>query len=239
MKKSLPITALAALLGGSTLGGFAVLAQSDQTALYDPAQLPATKGVVKQYTLGPRGDVDGLILVDGTEVKIAPYLSSETVFTVHPGDAVTIRGLKARALPLIDAAAITNDRTGLVVSDPGRPGPRPEETTELINGKVVGELHGKQGEVNGAVMEDGAILRLPPPEADRLSDLLQPGKTIFVRGTRATSVLGTVIEASAIGPSPDRLSAVAGPRGPLDGPPDRGPPPPPDRRPPPPPPPRG
>jgi hypothetical protein len=239
MKKSLPITALAVLLGGSTLGGAPVLAQSQQTALYDPAQLPATKGVVKQYTLGPRGDVDGLILVDGTDVKIAPYLSSETVFTVHPGDAVTIRGLKARALPLIDAAAITNDRTGLVVSDQGGPGPRPEEATELITGKVVGELHGKRGEVNGAVMEDGAMLRLPPPEADRLSDLLQPGKTIFVRGTRSTSVLGTVIEASAIGPSPDRLSAVAGPRGPLDGPPDRGPPPPPDGRPPPPPPPRG
>src|SRR6202167_2310814 len=119
MKKSLPITALAALLGGSTLGGAPVLAQSQQTALYDPAQLPATKGVVKQYTLGPRGDVDGLILADGTEVKIAPYLSAETVFTVHPGDAVTIRGLKARALPLIDAAALTTDHTGIVVSDQG------------------------------------------------------------------------------------------------------------------------
>jgi hypothetical protein len=181
--------------------------------------------------LGPRGDVDGLILADGTEVKIAPYLSAETVFTVHPGDAVTICGLKARALPLIDAATITNDRTGLAVSDPGRPGQRPEETTELINGKGVGELHGKQGEVNGAVMEDGAMLRLPPPEADRLSDLLlrilQPGKTIFLRGTRTKSVLGTVIEASAIGPSPDRLNQVAGPRGPIDSPPDRGPPPPP------------
>jgi hypothetical protein len=235
MKQSLAITALlAVLLGGSTVGGFAVLAQTDQAALYDPAQLPETKGVVKQYTLGPRGDVDGFILVDGTEVQVAPYLSSETVFTVHPGDAVTIRGLKARALPLIDAAAVTNDRTGLVVSDQGRPGPRRDETTQLINGKVVCELHGKRGELNGAVLEDGAMLRLPPPEASRLSDLLQPGKTISVRGTRTTSVLGTVIEASAIGPSPDRLSEVAGPRGPIDGPPQ-----PPDLGPPPPPPPRG
>jgi hypothetical protein len=233
MKRSLTITALAVLLGGSTLGGFAVLAQSCQTALYDPAQFPETKGVVKQYTLGPRGDVDGFILVDGTEVKVAPYLSSEIVFTAHPGDAVTIRGLKARALPLIDAASVTNDRTGLAVSDQGRPGPRRDETTQLISGKVVGELHGKRGEVNGALMEDGAMLRLPPPEASRLSDLLQPGKTISMRGTRTTSVLGTVIEASAIGPSPDHLSEVAGPRGPIDGPPDRGPPPPP------PPPPRG
>jgi hypothetical protein len=237
MNQSLALTALlAVVIGGSTLGGFAVLAQTDQAAVYDPAQLPETKGVVKQYTLGPRGDVDGFILVDGTEVKVAPYLSSETVFAVHPGDAVTIRGLKARALPLIDAAAVTNDHTGLVVSDQGRPGPRRDETTQLINSKVVGELHGKRGEINGAVLEDGAMLRLPPPEASRLSDLLQPGKTITVRGTRTTSVLGTVIEASAIGPTPDHLSTIEGPRGPMDGPPDRGPPPPPDRGPPPPPP---
>ncbi len=232
MKPSLTMTALTAftvLVGGLTLGGFAVLAQSDQTALYDPAQLPETKGVVKQYTLGPRGDVDGFLLVDGTEVKVAPYLSSETVFVVHPGDAVTIRGLKARALPLIDAAAVTNDRTGLIVSDEGKPGPRRDETTQLISGKVMSDLHGKRGEVNGAVLEDGAMLRLPPPEANRLSDLLQPGKSIAVRGVRITGVLGTVIEASAIGPSPDRLSAIAGPRGPLDGPPDHGPPPPPPR----------
>ena len=228
MRKSFKMTALAVLLGGSTMAGFAVLAQTSQTALYDPAQLPETKGVVKQFTLGPRGDVDGLILVDGTEVKIAPYLSSETAFTVHPGDAVTIRGLKARALPLIDAASIANDRTNLVVSDQGRPDPRRMETTEIISGKVVGELHGKRGEVNGAVLEDGAMLHLPPPEASRLSDLLQPGRTIAVRGTRSTSVLGTVIEASAIGPTSDKLSEIAGPRG------RRGPPPPPDRDPPPP-----
>jgi hypothetical protein len=215
------------------------MAQAGNTALYDPAQLPETKGVVKQYTLGPRGDVDGLILADGTEVKLAPYLSSETVFAVHPGDAVTIRGLKAKALALIDAARITNDRTGLAVSDFGGPGPRPEETTELISGKMVAELHGKRGEINGALMEDGAMLRLPPPEAERLRDLLQPGQTISVRGTRATSVLGTVIEARAIGPSPNKLSAVASPRGPLEDPPDRGPPPQPDGGPPLPPSPRG
>ena len=42
-----------------------------------------------------------------------------------------------------------------VVSDQGGPGPRPEEATELINGKVVGGLHGKRGEVNGAVIMAG------------------------------------------------------------------------------------
>ena len=212
MRQSFKFTALAVLLASSTLGGFAVLAQSNPAG-----PLPETKGIVKQYTLGPRGDVDGLILIDGTEVKIAPYLSAQTAFAVRPGDAVTIRGLKARALPLVDAAQVVNDRTGAVVSDQSQP-----DTREVISGKIVGELHGKRGEINGALMEDGAMLHLPPPEAERLSDLLQPGKTISVRGIRTTTVLGTVIEASALGASPETLSEVAGPRGPHHPPPPDG-----------------
>src|SRR5205809_8135806 len=85
-----------------------------QTAgpLWDPTQLPATRGTVKQYTLTPRGDVDGLILSDGTEVKLPPHLTGQIVFAVRPGDTVTIRGRKALALPLIDAASVTHHATG-------------------------------------------------------------------------------------------------------------------------------
>jgi len=38
-----------------------------QAPFYDPQQLPAYRG--QQLTLTPRGDIDGLILSDGTEVK--------------------------------------------------------------------------------------------------------------------------------------------------------------------------
>ncbi len=57
--------------------GAAVYAQTT-APLWDPAQLPATKGTVKQYTLTPRGDVDGLILNDGTEVKLPPHLRAKS-----------------------------------------------------------------------------------------------------------------------------------------------------------------
>ena len=70
----------------------------------------------------PRGDVDGLILNDGTEVALPPHLTSQIVFAVRPGDAVTIRGLKAPALPLIEAASVTNFATGVSVIDDGPPG---------------------------------------------------------------------------------------------------------------------
>jgi hypothetical protein len=63
MRTKLILLAATLLVGG--VGG-AALAQDG--ARYDPSQLPAIQGKVAEYSLTPRGDVDGLILVDGTEV---------------------------------------------------------------------------------------------------------------------------------------------------------------------------
>src|SRR5580700_7718883 len=96
---------LGAFLTTSALGMNATAHAQTVGSPWDASQLPETRGIVKQYTLTPRGDVDGLILNDGTEVTLPPHLTSQIVFAVRPGDAVTIRGLKARALPLIEAAS--------------------------------------------------------------------------------------------------------------------------------------
>src|SRR5712692_8035909 len=69
-----------------------------QAPLYDPQQFPAQRGRVQQFTLTPRGDIDGLILSDGTEVKTPPHLSIEIAYSVKPGDMVSIHGLHAAAL---------------------------------------------------------------------------------------------------------------------------------------------
>jgi hypothetical protein len=95
-----------------------------QTPLYDPQQLPAQRGVVQQFTLTPRGDIDGLILTDGTEVKTPPHLSTQIAYSIKPGDAVTIHGLHAAALPLIQAVSIADDATARTVIDNRPPGPR-------------------------------------------------------------------------------------------------------------------
>ncbi len=83
-----------------------------QTPLYDPQQLPAQRGQVQQFTLTPRGDIDGLILTDGTEVKTPPHLSTQIAYAIKPGDTITIHGLHAAALPLVQAVSITDDATG-------------------------------------------------------------------------------------------------------------------------------
>jgi len=226
-------TLMAALLATVAIGTVAAYAQG---ALWDPAQLPESRGTVKQYTLAPRGEVDGLILNDGTEVHIPKHLGAQMVFAIRPGDDVSIRGLKARGLPMVDAVSITNVNTGKTVVDNGREFRGPDQT---VSGRISVVLHGRRGEVNGALLEDGTVLRMPPPEAERFSGSLQAGQAVSVRGDIVSTALGRVIDVQAFGSSPEQMTELAGPRPPR-GPkgekgPDRfGPPPPP-----PPPPPRG
>src|SRR6195952_4087849 len=110
---------VAALIAGATS-----IAAAQDDATFDPSQLPAIPGKVAQYSLTPRGDVDGLILDDGTEVHLPPHLGTQLVFAVKPGDAVTIRGLRARAVPMVQAMSVKNDATGTTVVDNGPGGPR-------------------------------------------------------------------------------------------------------------------
>nr|WP_249131075.1 hypothetical protein [Bradyrhizobium diazoefficiens] len=230
------------LLATTAIGGGATAYSQARDPMWDSSQLPESRGIVKQYTLTPRGDVDGIILTDGTEVKLPPHLTAQIVFTIRPGDNVSIRGLRARAMPLLDAASITNIATGKSVVDNGPPDRRAGNDDQVVSGRIAAQLHGKRGEVNGVLLDDGTTLRLPPPEAERLQDQLRQGQTVSARGDILDTPLGKVVDVRAIGASPDRMSEeLRGPRppGPPDGPDRRGPPPPPGFGPPPPPPPRG
>ncbi len=214
----------ATLLAGGVGAAIAQGAMTD-AAVYNPNQLPAIQGKVAEYSLTPRGDVDGLILADGTEVHLPPHLGTQLVYAVKPGDAVTIQGLKARALPMVQAMSIKNDATGSIVTDTGAGGPPgPRDAGQALNatGRIKAQLHGPRGDLNGALLEDGTIIRLPPPEARRLASVLTAGSPVTVQGEGIEGPLGRVIEARSIGPDTGHLSQVAAP------------PPPPGHRPPPP-----
>jgi hypothetical protein len=215
------ILVVATLLTGA---GYA-LAQVPGTATYDPGQLPTIKGQVAQYSLTPRGDVDGLILTDGMEVHLPPHLGAQLVFTAKPGDAVTIHGLQARAIPMVQAVQITNDATNQSVTDtgPGGPsrGPGGAEQGMEAQGRIKASLFGPRGELNGVLLDDGTQIHLPPPEAQRLAAQLAPGQTIYASGFGSASPLGRSLAARAIGPSRTQLAQIAAP------PPGRRPPPPP------------
>jgi hypothetical protein len=168
----------------------------------DPAQLPQFKGTIAQYLISPRGDVEALLLTDGTEIHVPPHAAGSIAFVAKPGDAVSIRGLKARNGTMVMAATITNDTTNATAGDIAAPAKI--ETT----GKVKTLLHTPRGDVNGAVLEDGTALRLPPPEAERLAAQMAPGQTVIVKGDGITNPLGKLILVRQIGPSADKLSDI-------------------------------
>jgi hypothetical protein len=205
-------TLIGALLATAAIGPVTAYSQGAGPP-WDSSQLPESRGTLKQYTLTPRGEVDGLILTDGTEVRLPKHLSAQVVFVVRPGDQISIRGLRARAIPLVDAASITNVNTGRTVVDNGKD-PRGYEQT--YNGRISAALHGKRGEVNGALLEDGTVLRLPPPEAERFEGWLRAGQSVSVRGELLDTALGRVIDVQAIGSSPEQMSELGGPRPPRE-----------------------
>jgi len=193
-----------ALLGATMMIGSASLALAQPAPTGAPAQMPDIKGKVAQYSLTPRGDVDGLILADGTEVMLPPHNSTQLVFAVHPGDAVTIRRMKAAAGPEVTTVAVTNDATGAVV-DTGSHGP-PQHLEDASRIKL--QLHDPRGHLNGVLLEDGMIVRLPPPDAERHAASLAVGQPLYASGDGMSGPLGKVIAAREIGPSKTQITKI-------------------------------
>ena len=179
---------------------------------FDPAQLPAFHGKVAQYLLTPRGDVDGFMLDNGTEVHTNPGLSTQLVYAVRPGDTVTIHGLKAKAAPLVAAASVTNDATNATV-DGGMRRPMHDRFAAIeAHGVVKAALHTPRGEINGVLLEDGTAVHLPPREAHKLAADLAVGKTVYVKGFGVTSALGKVVMARQLGSDPAKMTDITMPR---------------------------
>ncbi len=208
----------ATLLSGAGAAGAFAQGNANGPA-FDPDQLPAIHGKVQQYDLTPRGDVDGLILADGTEVHFPPGFGTQIAALVRPGDAVTVHGLKARVVPLVRAMSVSADASGkTVVTEGGPPGPHrghhhppppPAPGQRLQDQGVIRmQLHGPQGELNGVLLADGTMVHLPPPVAAQHADELQPGKTIAIQGHGVANDLGRSIAARAIGPTLNALTPL-------------------------------
>jgi len=132
-----------------------------------------------------------------------------------------MRGYRATAIPLVVAVSLTDTRSGANVVDtgppppgfrpppppPGMPAPGAQQIT--VQGKVQQPLYGPRGDISGALLADGTIVRMPPPAAWQVGALLVGGQTLAVQGWGLTTSYGKVIDAQAIGTSPGQMSQVA------------------------------
>jgi hypothetical protein len=179
----------------------------------DPDHLPEITGTVDQFLVNKHGRADGFLLTDGEEVHVPPHLSAQMLREVRPGSQVKVRGVRPRGVRMVAAVAIDTPRGRIL--DHGPDAREDDDAFEkakhgplAAQGIVKRSIHGPKGETRGAVLEDGRIVRLPPHEAEKFSELLAKGATICVAGEGATTSFGTVVEAREIGPSADTMKAI-------------------------------
>ena len=104
---------LAATLLAGGVGGAVAQGVMNNGATYDSAQLPAIQGKVAEYSLTPRGDVDGLILADGTEVHTAAASRHATRLCGEAWGRCHDPRPEAHApLSMVQAMSVKNDATG-------------------------------------------------------------------------------------------------------------------------------
>ena len=180
---------------------------------FDPNQVPAIKGKVAQYSLTPRGDVDGVILDDGTQVHFPPHLGQQIITVVKLGDAVTVRGVKSMAVPMVQALSMTGDASGQTVIDQGPPlrppGPVASQFQYLqVQGRVREPLYGPRGDVNGALLDDGTQLHFPPDQTARWAAALDPGHSLTAQGYGVAGPYGRSLDVQQLGFDPSTLTAI-------------------------------
>jgi hypothetical protein len=177
---------------------------------------PVATGAVRRFLVNPHGEVDGLQLVDGTIVKFPPHMGQELTAAVKAADTVSVRGFR-EAIDVVKALVVTNEASKQqVVEHPPVPdiGKMPKHlrfatlSRLKITGKVERPMRGKQGEVNGVLLEDGTVVHFPPHAAFDFAALLQPGQTLAAEGLGSETAFGRGLEATALGPALDTLRPI-------------------------------
>lgn len=183
--------------------------------------LPVTQslaGTVSQYLMNPHGEVDGLLLSDGTQVHFPPHMSADLTQTVKPRDKVSAQGERENGVAF-HAFSISNTTTGrtVVESRPSQfPRPLPPDLRGMelkplqARGNIKAVLVAPRGESDGAVLEDGTIIRIPPHVGMQFSGLLRVGQFIAANGYGTQNQFGRCLEATEIGASVQSLTPVYG-----------------------------
>lgn len=204
-----PVEAIAcALLGLTANVTNTVFAQQVPSPGLEPCVQypdPVAQGTVARYLLNPRGEVDGLLLTDGTQIKFPPHMSTELTAMVWSGDKVAVQGFRELS-GAVRAFVITDLRTNRSVAEhePQAP-PLPPHLRNVslmalsAQGRIQYLTRGPRGELDGVILDNGAILRFPPDVGYRMASLLRVGQSITAQGYGTENEYGRALEVTAIG----------------------------------------
>jgi hypothetical protein len=185
----------------------------------DPDSLPEVAGILERFVLNPHGEVDGFVMNGQTQTPIfvhtPPHMEGELTRNAKAGDKLRVRGVRPRGADVLAAVAVTGE-SGLQIVDKGpdhdRKHPKIEHQKMRLEGTVRLSLFGPKGELRGALLADGTIIRVGPKEAEHLTKVLMPGTRIAVSGDGIETQHGRVIQAKEIGSGMDDLRPIKGPK---------------------------
>ncbi|MEZ2141782.1 hypothetical protein AAE026_05610 [Bradyrhizobium sp. DN5] len=184
----------------------------------DPDSLPEVAGIIERFVLNPHGEVDGFVMRDGHNailVHTPPQMDGELTRHLKPGDKVGVHGVRPRGAKLLAAISVSTAGGREIVDqgpDHDRKHPKVTRAAMSADGVVALSLFGPKGELRGALLSDGTVLRVGPKEAKHVAALLAPGAKVAARGDGLETRLGRVIQVREIGSGPERLKAVKTPK---------------------------
>jgi hypothetical protein len=197
----------------------------------DAARTETVTGRIAHWLPNPNGDVDGLLLEDGTQVSFAPTLFAGVRENAQLHDEVQVRGSRGAALAALRALEIRNVRSGRSIGSEPRaeprqppPGREPSAITAMnATGRISALLHTGRGDLNGVMLDDGLVVRFPPHAVSSLASAPRLGGSFYARGYGTRGSFGNAFEATRLGSSEDSAQDIFAPPG---GPAPRPPPPP-------------
>ncbi|MGT2440243.1 hypothetical protein ACU4GH_35830 [Bradyrhizobium betae] len=184
----------------------------------DPDSLPEVAGTFERFVLNPHGEVDGFVMQDKKArilVHAPPHMEKELTRHLKQGDKVRVRGVRPRGAELLAAVSVTTAGGREIVDngpDHDREHPKVKHTPMSAKGEVELSLFGPRGELRGALLSDGTVLRVGPKEAEHVAALLAPGAQLAARGDGLQTRHGRVIHVEEIGSHEDRLKRVRKPK---------------------------
>ncbi|MBP0446073.1 hypothetical protein J8J14_14960 [Roseomonas sp. SSH11] len=183
---------------------------------FDPTQLPSFTGVVERYLLTPEGKTDRLVFREGPQVLFPEHVADAIMAAVPPGRSIIVFGIRARRAPVITLLAWARDGESQprFVDRPSWTFPEFRAADERLEaaGTIRMPLYTPQGDVIGAVLDEGVVIRLPAGVAQALGDRLAPGRPIAAAGHGATVPgRGKALDADRLGDSAEKLEPLPAP----------------------------
>jgi len=179
---------------------------------HEDDEVKEVHGTVLRYLLNPRGEVDGLLLEDGTFIKFPPHLGRELAQVAKPNDEVIVIG-PLEGPKLLRGNVVVNPKAEIALREIK---PIPPERASFVGplqplwaeGTIRYAKRNPHGEIDGAILEDGTILQFPPQPGEAFVEQLESDQPLYAVGFGTSNHYGTSIAVAMLGSSKASLRPI-------------------------------